>query len=249
MSLIERREDMFAYAAAFDSGLTIATQQAILSKYGSVALRKTQEYAFSNPTIVTYINEDYDIICSLVDIGFIRAALCVGTQAYETNVIKENGKKYRVVGKLNYPSDVTTRQLNGVQGYTYYGVISSKWQIGNAGTGYENVPSATGVWMDYDITFDLQNNTLSYVVNGVTQTPKSLVYSAPYDLGFFLGSMNNSTLPSRCLIGGSTLYYVNDVLAAHYVPFKRNGNLELLDIMSGTLATRTGSWVEVIQKV
>lgn len=248
-SLIARREKMLKYAGAFGNGLTIATQQAIRDKYGEYALHKVQEYAFANPAHTAYINNDIDTICSFVDIGFIRGALCSGTQYYETNVTKLQTKKYRVVGRLNYPSDVTTRQLNGNQGYSYYGVISSKWQIANGGTQYENVPSQAGVWMPYDITFDLPNNTLSYIVNGVTQAPKTIAYSSPFNIHFFLGGLNGSNLPSKCIIGSNTEYYVDDVLTARYIPYKVNGELELLDIISGTLATRSGSWIEVIQKV
>lgn len=193
-----------------------------------------RDYGFAHPEIVGYMNayapEDAKIAYSLVEGIGTRCIYGDGSGYFTTGLRMSDISRFELLCSLRVEDSFiigTTAQTGLCQWsnsvlYTY-----SKGSYNNLG-GY------TG--SDSQNTIVYTKTSLS--INGVAK-------SAPKDYGNDDGYVT---------IGYSGIYnkaknrYWEVKMDNHrFIPFKRNGQMELLDLVSGNLATRVGTFTELIE--
>lgn len=139
-----------------------------------------------------------------------------GTQWIDTGVEKTLKSKYKFITRISY-SDTTTRQLNGGQGYIYFGVISGYYQIAQAGKEYRDINAVPNVFANCEIEFDCPNNTVSFNINdrhGIAYVDYSDLY--PYG-GLYLFNLDNKSFPGKEKISYFKIYQ-DDILIRDFIP-------------------------------
>lgn len=143
-----------------------------------------------------------------------------GTQYIDTGVTKNLSHTYRVKGEISW-QDVTNRQLFGMQGYVYLGVLNGYYQIAQEGTSVTSAPATINNKDAFDITFDVPNNSCSYIVNNVSGT-HPCVYG-PNLVNFYLFILSNMSYECKCRLYSCQIYD-NGTLVRNFVPAKRNSD-------------------------
>jgi hypothetical protein len=139
-----------------------------------------------------------------------------GTQYIDTGVEKTLKSKYKFITRISY-SDTTTRQLNGGQGYIYFGVISGHYQIAQGGGEYRDINAVPNVFANCEIEFDCPNNTVSFNINdryGIAHVVYSNLY--PYG-GLYLFNLDNKNFPGKEKISYFKIYQ-DDTLVRDFIP-------------------------------
>ena len=146
-----------------------------------------------------------------------------GTQYIDTEIERNLSHTYRIVGSVNYPTDVTNRQLQGAQGFFYFGVIDGYWQIGQASNTHTNYTAQINIFYDYNVLFDTTQNKIFYQIGGISNNISIAFQDNPINAHLCLFSLNSLTLPSSCK-NKQTLIYQDGTLVRNFVPTKRNSD-------------------------
>jgi hypothetical protein len=247
--------------------LTAATKQAIMAAFGvdgTAVIAATNDYlngiAASDKAKATalagFINEDPMMVCSIVDTPKYRGLITVGGAWFQTDFVATGGMlAYMgvkpVSGKTFQIGSHNTSAQGGTNNYNRNIIFGNK-TTNRVGAEVLNVLSNNTLdgKLDYTIYNDLELCTYGtpyFKVNGNLKTLSNpsgtLAPQTPVviDYGQYGGSPTDS---EGVGISYLTLYDKDGNLARTYVPFKRNNVMELLDLETGTLATRTGTFTE-----
>ena len=223
--------------------LMTATQQAILAAFGEegmVVISKTNDYlnaiAATDPAraqqLADFINEYVPIdpmtICSFVSIGKDRWIRTSGSGCYfKTGVTKVLADQ--IVEETYAKYDAGGRRLTGISGNRggYWGATAGgQLEMHSQG--------------DNDTTYSSSTNAL--VKNFVRKDYISGADSGELQLFALTGSYNGAGIYRT-----ETKVYRNGELVRWYIPFLTNGNMEYLNLLDGTLATRVGTFTEIIE--
>lgn len=239
--------------------LTTATQQAILAAFGSAegteVISKTNDYlnaiALTDPQraqqLSGFINEDPLLVCSLVETSKVR---CVVTKnnsyATTTKYNTTNNSYVKVHSKLvsvasgAYPCMFRFSNPYNVSKAIWIGQNSTS-RIGYAVAGKESLDIAT-----FDEGYHLfEISGGSFLIDGVVKSTLNIpefINTAPETPCIIAASVNGDRNNVQNIV--SVEYGEGETPSAHYVPFRRNGEMEMLDLVTGTLATRVGTFTE-----
>lgn len=181
-------------------------------------------YGWSHPALVPYINEDPDIMCSLMNLGWSRIINFGGSGYFETDIPMSNIRtleaKMSIYNSVNYAFFGTTSSYEGVYYWQGYLWLSASKQAGAL--------SASN-----NVTFNIANGQIS-VQNINTSIPS---YGSSKMLIGKVGSVNGyaGKLSSFSVVGANNKGY-------QFVPFVRNSEVELLDVINLSLVKRYGSF-------
>ena len=224
--------------------LKTATQQAIIAAFGMeegiAVIIRTNDYlnalALTDPTraqqLAMFINEYVPIdpmtICSFVSIGKDRWIRTSGTNCYfKTGVTKIVADQ--IVEETYTKYDTGGRRLTGISGNRdgYWGATAGgQLEMHSQG--------------DNDTTYSSGTNALEK--NFVRKDYISGADSGELQLFALTGSYNGAGVYRT-----ETKVYRNGELVRWYVPFLTNGNMEYINLLDGTLATRVGTFTEIIE--
>jgi hypothetical protein len=225
--------------------LLSATLQAIVAAFGAEGtevIAKTNDYlnriAQTDPQrallLAGFINEDPMLVCSLVETSKTRWLVGDGKANVNTGIPRLLKNTYKFSGLVNY-ANVTDRQLNGAQGYVYFGVVANGYQIAGGGNAVALSGAKADQDIEFEVFFDCPQNKVSALVNGATYNANSVGYSeTPANATLWLYSLNDNVLPSICKIADWSIE-VNTDQVTHFIPMQRtDGTCGMLDIISGT---------------
>jgi hypothetical protein len=242
----------------FRQRLLLATQQAIVAAFGAEGtevIRKTNDYlnriAQTDPAralqLAGFINEDPLLVCSLVETSKVRSVLGNNSGYFDTS-IKVTGHNVDFMFRTQkYPTNsdcavhLTARNKWASDIYGLFTRSGTK-QITYHGS--EQVFMPFNEFNIYNFVTNVENSsgTVTNLTTGETKTHTlDLVPSA--DDGLKVLGFKDST---RCSTVGCIHLIIDNGSTAHFVPFRRNGQMEMLDILTGTLATRVGTFTEQI---
>jgi hypothetical protein len=241
--------------------LLSATLQAIVAAFGAEGtevIRKTNDYlnriATTDPQralqISGFINEDPLLVCSLVETSKTRWLVGDGKAWIDTGIVPT----------LTTEVETTIKYDEPLSGSVYF------WGVGTGGAetcfrqqsdkflGFRawysaafTVPITAEQGRGYDIVVHSHSGEQYIVIDGVKYAAGAAT-SANNSVTCLLYTMNfNGPYTSgmkKCSFGKFKI--TTESATAHFVPFRRNGQMELLDILTGTLATRVGTFTEQI---
>ena len=244
-----------SWASPYSAAATAALKAQFPTQWPTI-----RDYGFSHPEIVGYMNayapEDAKIAYSLVEGIGRRLVLGNGNNYATSHIYGTNKTRVIFKGKLasnsnngccpfgaevSYNSrayDLWLRYVNDTVCYNngyrqgmgatpteqYFTIDANKEHWTNV------LDNGTTVW---DVTF-------SVAADFVTPTKLALLAATRNGSPIFTGTASN-------VYGESWICYENGTLVGYYIPFKRNGQMELLDLVSGNLATRVGTFTELIE--
>ena len=142
-----------------------------------------------------------------------------GTQFINTEIQRLLENDYKIESGITY-SDISTRQLNGVGGYTYFGVVNGYYQVSRQGTDHQNIPAISNTMSTFELDFDCPNNKMRYSINGGTQTEENVSYiNNPENGDFYLFGIGPTSYLSNQKLHYFKLYR-NNVLVRDFIPVK-----------------------------
>ena len=200
-----------------------------------------RDYGFAHPEIVGYMNayapEDAKIAYSLVEGIGTRWIVNEGTSYFNTGYDTNANTKWTI---KFYISNYTQNARHGesTSGARFY-------------IGCNNGNFITGYGSDYNHSIKTSDNKphVATLYNAVL-TFDGTNYSAG---NAFTSSMRmwifDSNGYASNVRGGvaESIFEEEGVQIKRFIPFKRNGQMELLDLVSGNLATRVGTFTELIE--
>ena len=235
---------MPSWASPYSAQATAALKDAFTAAQWATI----RDYGFAHPEIVGYMNayapEDAKIAYSLVEGIGTRWMYNGGTAYfyladYTVNQDSVASARYKFRRKIDnaYKNRIFGYRItDGQDGFTYFTYNNLMF----VNYGPERSTGLTSPALGEDCVTELNKNKLYH--NG------SLVYTAPTTTFSMTGKF------MMFAIGNRTTQYIGDLDAAEFnvdghrlIPFKRNGQMELLDLVSGNLATRVGTFTELIE--
>ena len=207
-----------------------------------------RDYGWQHEEIVGYMNayapEDAKIAYSLIPSLGTRWINNGGTGAnIDTGIVRDVAHSYKFAGLINYPS-VTSRQLNGAQGYVYFGVVNNGYQIAGGGDAVALTGAVANADINFEVTFNCPASKVSATVNGVSYNGNVSFSNSPSGAHFFLFSLNDNVLPSNCKISHFELWQDGEKIR-DYVPYIRNNQNGVLDLVNGTFTKNTSGTLTI----
>lgn len=206
-----------------------------------------RDYGYAHPQLVPFINEDPMLIVSLVEVG-------------KTRWLVGDGKSYFNLGKkcTTFPmkSEIKFRVLEHTQ--EYYSVCCNRqgnyrlqlagiWEdkvFLSYGTSYTYIHNAYELNKDYIQKYEFTSSATKIWLNDEFLQKEA---SRPNNLDLLaFARQYDNTIDGICP-DFVQLAYINLHEKGNFVPFRRNGEMELLDIVTLTLATRVGTFTEIIE--
>ena len=236
---------MPSWASPYSAQATAALQAQFPTQWPTI-----RDYGIAHPEIVGYMNayapEDAKIAYSLVAGLGIRWVANGGTAYFTTRhaitvADVEIGCNYMQVANVN-SSHIWGSTQSGTSNYKLnpFGSNGSYtlWSKGSSVGLSFNTP--IGSWVNFVVK--ATNSRIELNANG-TITSKNhtsdLVGGIPFDIFQCHGVERNYSIPN----GKVTEWYFKEsgTLIERYVPYLKDGQAELLDLVSGQLAIRTGT--------
>jgi hypothetical protein len=233
------------YAATMGGKMVIggwllsATKQAIVAAFGAEGtevIRKTNDYlnriATTDPArallLAGFINEDPLLVCSLVETSKTRWLVGDGKAYIETGWTPNGAQPFEITYESILSKDPSNRQLEGWSsaGSCWWGINANRTVFGSTGNG-QNFED--GSHNEIKITYSGSGNTPIYL-NGASAGTSTFVKGAEFR------AFNINGLAGSCMRDKrKTLRIVeNNMLVKDFLPFIRNGENGMLDIISGT---------------
>ena len=238
--------------------LLSATRQAIVAAFGAEGtevIAKTNDYlnqiATTDPQralqLANFINEDPMLVCSLVETSKTRWLVNSADGNYiVTPFLPDYG--------ITYGATVIQHSAEASKEYSVFGsrttqsssfllqIMDGKWRS-----------QCFGGWLTYgtaklNVAYNVEFNFKGIKVDGTQIVSGDYKPSPAITDSIWLVVNNNANAPhGSYFIGGYADFYRKDEngeITNRLVPFRRNGQMELLDILTGTLATRVGTFTE-----
>ena len=250
-----------------------ATMQAILAAFGQrdgmAVIKATNRYLnVLNATdqskaqaLAGFINEDPMMVCSL---GLepeltvlpkmpIRTVNGGGTGYFRTGVSNVPCDTTRYVYK--YRRTATNDQVSMGNRLSYSSkafVFTFTWNsAGNCGWNYGNgyvAKSGNSIALDVMHTFDMDGTTGKVLVDGAEFLSRGVATGVTSQGQFLLIGVSWNASDTATSIGKGDFaggeMYMQGALAHWHVPIKRNGAMEMLDVITGNLLERVGTFTE-----
>lgn len=228
------------YVDGIGSGLNTAVLLEA-KKYG--VRREVVAWAKAHPTIVPYINQDKDMIHSIADTGWTRSVYGNGESYAVTSLIPTNTSYFKVRYKLktknrDYPF-VFGCENNGRD--KRFGVWCNGSVIAIRATSIsQNISNiCVGSWRTVGYNAGVAKIDGSQVASGTQNTATGFPVSlfAMNCAGYFMAD------------GGPMDGYMEyfDMDNHLFIPCLYNGNMELLDVVTGTFAERHGTFTQSLE--
>lgn len=232
-----------SWASPYSAAATAALKAQFPTQWPTI-----RDYGFAHPEIVGYMNayapEDAKIAYSLVEGIGTRYLVGDGTGYFKVGLLASDEftmkTKVKVVNSYSGEKDFFGNISSGRQ--FCIGYWGQGWFFYNTQTNSTVALGELGV-KEIEAEYSLTNSTKKLTVNGVSNTQSISVTI-----------QNTSQL---CIMAGGVGYNIwrdlmayfdyNDGTAHKFVPFIRNNAMELLDLVSGNLATRVGTFTELIE--
>ena len=242
--------------------LVAATAQAIIAAFGAeegkAVISRTNDYlnalALTDHTraqqLAMFINEDPLLVTSLVETSKTRWLVNSADGNYiVTSFLPDYG--------ITYGATVIQHSAEATKEYSVFGsrttqsssfllqIMDSKWRS-----------QCFGGWLTYgtaklNVAYNVEFNFKGIKVDGTQIVSGDYNPSPAITNSIWLVVNNNANAPhGSYFIGGYADFYRKDEngeITNRLVPFRRNGQMELLDILTGTLATRVGTFTEIIE--
>jgi hypothetical protein len=149
---------------------------------------------------------------------------------------------------FNY-SNVTTRQVNGIQWFRYIWVVNWYYQIAEWQTWHTNIVATPNRFNEFIVKF-FPTNKLQYQIEWVSYNWNSYEtysedYSNTWNISIF--SLNGWLLPSSCKIKYRKIY-IDEVLQRDFVPCYRKSDsvIWMYDLVNNQFYTN--SWTGIFTK-
>lgn len=219
-----------------DSPYSLAATQALKAAFPQywTAIR---DYGYAHPQLVPFINEDPMLIVSLVEVGKTRWLVGDGSAGIITNILDFDAVDADVL--------LTALPTSGVFGYNYNNNGTQRRKsFGFNGSGYPTFGIGDGVsayiqkqdgWSlnyEYHIRAEF-GTTCTLYQNGVKLYEGSATRSNPIECGIMCANTAVGTQNIKGRGKGFEVYLQGETIAK-FLPFTRNGENGMLDILSGT---------------
>ena len=170
-----------------------------------------------------------------------------GVQWIDTGVVRNLEHTYRMVGSVNYPTDVTTRQCQGVQGYFYFGTVNGHWQVAQSGNVNTNIICQINTFHQYNILFNPSESKAIYQIDNHSGNVGITYTNEPQNAHICLFSLNNGILPCSCK-NKQILIYQDEILVRNFVPAKRNSDNKpgMYDLVNNVFYVNQGSGADFL---
>lgn len=239
--------------------LTHATQQAILAAFGAEegtqVIKATNDYLNAIAAtdharaqqLADFIQEDPLLVCSLVETSKTRWLVNSADGNYlVTPFLPDYG--------ITYGATVIQHSANAANEYSVFGsrttqsssfllqIMDGKWRT-----------QCFGSWATYgtaklNVAYNVEFNFKGIKVDGTQIVSGDYKPSPAITDNIWLVVNNNANAPhGSYFIGGYADFYRKDEngeITNRLVPFRRNGQMEMLDLVTCTLATRVGTFTE-----
>ena len=239
-----------SWASPYSAAATAALKAQFPTQWPTI-----RDYGFAHPEIVGYMNayapEDAKIAYSLVEgIGFRYWQKSQSSDYFDLGVILKGASTgVRVSYKLkgtNLGSNVSIFGARSGYGSNDFSINFGAWSFGTFYIGYG------GSHSEPSVPRDTNRHTVSINKGVVTVDSWSKNYGVSNfqtpGTAWLFANRNGDNHPVNplCVMDKCEMWE-NDVVSHIFVPIKRNGVMELLDLVSGNLATRVGTFTELIE--
>lgn len=193
-----------------------------------------KEYGYSHPAYVPYIEEDNDLIVSLVFVGYNRTLNGDGNAYINTGYVPTIGTPFSII----YHSSLvrySVRQMEGfsANGSAYWGIGANAHDFGLNAQG--GVVFIEGAMSEISITYSGAGN-LSLSLNGANAGSPVLYINAFH--AYHINGWNG-----QCMLDHRKDLVIihDDSVVREMYPFIRNGQNGMIDIRSGVFYSNAGS--------
>ena len=238
-----------SWASPYSAAATAALKAQFPTQWPTI-----KAYGFAHPEIVGYMNayapEDAKIAYSLVEGIGTRWLVGDGTGRFDLGTPITYEDKMDIVFS---PGNITDRFI-GLWGASDSYSSNNRIDAIIYASGlqmYQGV--GAGQQFSYYLTRDAEyklsyDNGTAKLISGGTELVSGYIAkpSATYTRNAYLFCINRSGVTNFVGKISSAIGTLNGT-AKQFVPFKRNGVMELLDLVSGNLATRVGTFTELIE--
>ena len=207
-----------------------------------------RDYGYTTPylaAINAFAPEDPYIMYSLIpELGVIRWWKSNSNSYFKTNVLANNPTLGRMRMILSGTGDQTPCAARQGENRYYIAMIDGgRWCMPN-GQSY-NYGSSVSANVDYLVESELTTSKAVLKVNGSVMLNNAGTGST--DRTFYIFARNNGGNTDTITPANTKIAYVyferNGACIGHFIPLKRaNNNVECLDILTGTIAERVGSF-------
>lgn len=167
-----------------------------------------------------------------------------GTQYIDTGIVRDiDNNTYKLKLNVSY-SNVNTRQLQGVQGYVYVGVVNGYWQYGSASNDHTNIQAIPNIFHSIELNANKTKSSFIYgKINNIDVVGGSQISNSPVNAHFCLFMLNGFNFPSSCKNKECELYE-NDILVRNFIPCINDQNeVGMYDTVSQTFFGNRGTGV------
>lgn len=165
-----------------------------------------------------------------------------GTQYIDTGIVRDiDNNTYKLKLNVSY-SNVNTRQLQGVQGYVYVGVVNGYWQYGSASNDHTNIQAIPNIFHSIELNANKTKSSFIYgKINNIDVVGGSQISNSPVNAHFCLFMLNGFNFPSSCKNKECELYE-NDILVRNFIPCINDQNeVGMYDTVSQTFFGNDGT--------
>ena len=235
------------------TGIRGAAAAVILAEYGKQVWSDVKQYAKAHPQIVEFINQDPHLAASISpNSAKIRGIYTDGTAYAKTNIVPDSTTKVKCqvlrTATGNYKYIFGSKGSAGKSSYYFVGANGSTWYHEVSGSNKSFGTATQGV--RYKVEFSLTET----IIDGVAYANGGS------------GTLGANTVPmaiGKCIDASGGTYdnpWIGNIedhftieqggnIVADFVPYRdpSTGEMELLDLVTLTLATRVGTFTEVIE--
>ena len=234
-----------------------AAMQAILAAFGeegTQVIKATNDYLNAIAATDTaraqqladFINEDPLLVCSLVETSKVRGIYTDGSAYAKTTIVPDSTTKVSTYAKRaatgSYKYIFGSQGSAGKSSYYFLGANNNQWYCEVKGSNMNFGSALQDV--RYKIEFSLEKAVIDgteYTIGATTLGTNTVPMAIGKCINASGGNYDNPWIGS---IDKEFIIEQGGSVVAHFVPFRRNGEMELLDILTGTLATRVGTFTE-----
>ena len=230
-----------------------AAARALKAAFSAAQWAIIRDYGFAHPEIVGYMNayavEDAKIAYSLVEGIGLRTMVTDGTAYSITNLTPNSTTKvYTAVKRTatgSYKYIFGACGSAGKSSYYFLGANGNSWYNEVRGSNNNFGTATQGV--HYVLTFTTLQTTVDGTVYDHGGTGVLGANTAKIAIGRAINQSGG--IYDNPWIGSIDYFKVetDGVLVGYFIPFKRNGAMEWLDLITGSIATKVGTWTELIE--
>lgn len=248
-SLIASGRGRTILIAGGERGVIYSQKYDMATGLSFAVLRKAQQYgvwkevrrwAKEHPLAVPFVNQDTDMIHSIADTGWTRWIEGTAASYFTTHFKPTSGVPFEITYHSIFQKS-SARQLEGWNSSSgWWGISGNGSSFGQNGSGISfNTTDINEVKVKYT-----SGNNCNLTLNG-SGTQRPTMSFVTFNWGNIVGWGAKECVRDKKI---DLQIVENGELKHMYYPYKLNGQMELLDIVTGTLATRVGTFTESIEK-